>query len=33
MARSEFERKLIHDAMERMETAIEYYHVTEEASE
>lgn len=26
MARSEFERKLIHDAMERMETAIEYYH-------
>ena len=26
MARSEFERKLIHDAMERIETAIEYYH-------
>ena len=26
MARNEFERKLIHDAMERMETAIEYYH-------
>ena len=26
MARSEFERKLIHDAMEKMETAIEYYH-------
>lgn len=26
MVRNEFERKLIHDAMERMETAIEYYH-------